>query len=249
MLKIRVIPCLTIKGKKLVKSVQFRDHRNIGNYVAAVRVFNARDVDELIFLDLDAHEEGIERWIIEEVTKECFMPVTLGGGVRSIDHVQHLLSSGADKVAMNSGAIENSQLISEASKRYGNQCVVVSIDAKEIGSGWRVFSRGGSFDTRRDVVAWAKEVESLGAGEILLNSIDHEGIMRGYDRMLIQAVSNAVRIPVIALGGAGEPHHCVEAVQSGASAVSAASIFQYTQVTPNSIKQALSEAGFPARIG
>ncbi|PIR82450.1 imidazole glycerol phosphate synthase subunit HisF [Candidatus Kaiserbacteria bacterium CG10_big_fil_rev_8_21_14_0_10_59_10] len=249
MLKVRVIPCLTIKDHKLVKSVRFRDHRNIGNYVAAVRVFNARDVDELIFLDLDAGKRGIERWIVEAVTKECFMPVTLGGGVKTVEDVQLLLSAGADKVAMNSAVLECPRLIAEASRRYGSQCVVVSIDVRMVHAGWRVFTHGGSADGGKDAVSWAKEVEDLGAGEILLNSIDLDGTMEGYDTELIRAVADAVRIPVIALGGAGIPGDCVKAVQAGASAVAAASMFQYTQVTPNVIKRALADVGFPARIG
>ncbi|MBI5644487.1 imidazole glycerol phosphate synthase subunit HisF [Candidatus Kaiserbacteria bacterium] len=247
MLKIRVIPCLTIKGQKLVKSVRFAEHRNIGSYIAAVRVFNVRDVDELILLDLDAHSRGIERWLIEEVTKECFMPVTLGGGVKTIEDVQQLLSAGADKVSMNTGALERPELIREASERYGSQCVVVSIDAKQEGDQWNVYKNGGVISAGKDVVSWAREVERLGAGEILLNSIDRDGVMEGYDTELIHAVAQAVRIPVIALGGAGIPEHCVDAVRAGASAVSAASIFQYTQATPQMIKAALKNAGFPAR--
>lgn len=247
MLKTRIIPCLTVKDHKLVKSVQFRDHRNIGNYVAAVRVFNARKVDELIFLDLDAGERGIEPWLLEEVTKECFMPVTLGGGVRSLTDVQTLLSLGADKVALNSAALQRPVLITDAAEKYGSQCVVVSIDVRNEGK-YRVYGGGGNVVTNWDVIAWAREAEKLGAGEILLNSIDHDGTMDGYDLALIESVSNAVRIPVIALGGASVPSDCVSAVHSGASAVAAASIFQYTQTTPLTIKEALSAAGIPARL-
>lgn len=248
MLKIRVIPALTVKDERLVKSVQFAEHRNIGNYVAAVRVFNARDVDELIFLDLDASKRGIQKWLLEEVTKECFMPVTLGGGVRKISDVQLLLSAGADKVAMNLGALERPALISEVARRFGSQCAIVSIDVRRNGEDWHVFSHGGSRDTGRGVISWAKEVEHAGAGEILLNSVDNDGKMEGYDLPLISAVTRAVGIPVIALGGAGTVEHCVEAVRAGASAVSAASIFQYTQVTPDAIKSGIGAAGFPVRV-
>jgi imidazole glycerol-phosphate synthase subunit HisF len=248
MLKVRVIPTLTIKGQRLVKSVTFKDHRNIGSYIAAVRVFNARDVDELVFLDLDAGKKGIQKWIIEEVTKECFMPVTLGGGVKTISDVTLLLSAGADKVAMNSGALERPELITETARRFGSQCAVVSIDVRHLNGTWNVFSHSGTKDTGMDVISWAKKAELLGAGEILLTSIDREGMMEGYDLDLIRKVSRSVRIPVIASGGAGLPRHCTEAVQAGASAIAAASIFQYTQMTPRAIKEELLRFGIPTRI-
>ena len=249
MLKTRVIPCLTVKDQRLVKSIKFQDYRNIGNYIAAVRVFNARDVDELIFLDLDAREHGIEGRLVAEVTKECFMPVTLGGGVKTIADVQRLLSLGADKVAINSAALEEPGLIDAAAKRYGSQCMVVSIDVRQIDERYHKFSEGGRKETGKEVREWAQEAEKRGAGEILLNAIDRDGMMEGYDTELITYVTRAVRIPVVALGGAGTPDDCVRAVQAGASAVSAASIFQYTQITPQIIKKALSDAGIPARIG
>ena len=233
MLKTRVIPVLTIKNERLVKSVRFADHRNIGSYIAAVRVFNARDVDELIFLDLDAQARGIRPDLLREVTKECFMPVTLGGGVRSVEDIQTLLNCGADKVSINPAALETPELITAGANRYGSQCIVVSIDVGENIAG---------------AVARAKEAQARGAGELLLTSISRDGVMEGYDLPLIQAVSGAVSIPVIACGGAGTVAHCVDAVQSGAAAVGAASIFQYTQTTPQMIKKALAEAGIPARV-
>lgn len=248
MLKVRVIPILTVQGLRLVKSVRFAEHRNIGSYIAAVRVFNARDVDELIFLDLDAGKEGIKPWLITEVTKECFMPVTLGGGVRTVADFQRLLSLGADKVAVNSAALEHPSLISEAAHRYGSQCVVVSIDVRRIDGVFQVFSHGGSGNAGKEAVSWAQEVEALGAGEILLTSIDRDGVMEGYELDLIERVSSAVRIPVIASGGAGTPQHCVEAVAKGASAVAVASMFQYLQVTPQTIKQELAKVGIPVRL-
>ena len=233
MLKTRVIPVLTIKNERLVKSVRFADHRNIGSYIAAVRVFNARDVDELIFLDLDAQARGIRPDLLHEVTKECFMPVTLGGGVRSVEDIQTLLNCGADKVSINTAALETPELITAGANRYGSQCIVVSIDVGEDIAG---------------AVARAKEAQARGAGELLLTSIIRDGVMEGYDLPLIQAVSGAVSIPVIACGGAGSVAHCVDAVHSGAAAVGAASIFQYTQTTPQMIKKALAEAGIPARV-
>lgn len=233
MLKTRVIPVLTIKDERLVKSVRFEAHRNIGSYIAAVRVFNARDVDELIFLDLDAHTRGIRPDLLREVTKECFMPVTLGGGVRTVDDIQTLLNAGADKVSINTGALGRPALIEEGASRFGSQCIVVSIDVR---------------DDEAGAVAWAQEAERRGAGELLLTSVAHDGVMKGYNLPLIRAVSAAVSIPVIASGGAGLPLHCVQVVQEGASAVAAASIFQYTQTTPQMIKKELAAAGIPARV-
>ena len=248
MLKVRVIPTLTIKNERLVKSVCFAEHRNIGSYISAVRVFNARDVDELIFLDLDAATRGIQSRVLQEVTKECFMPVTLGGGVQTLEDIQLLLSSGADKVSLNTAALENPSLIEGAAAKFGNQCVVVSIDVRKTSRGYKVYGTGGTRESAKDPVEWARETELRGAGELLLTSIDNDGVMEGYDTELIQMVSRAVKIPVIASGGAGIPLHCVEAVKSGASAVAAASIFQYTQTTPLLIKETLASFGIPARI-
>lgn len=248
MLKTRIIPCLTIKNERLVKSVRFENHRNIGSYIAAVRVFNARDVDELIFLDLDARSCGIQGRLLANVTKECFMPVTLGGGVRSLEDIQTLLNCGADKVAVNTGALETPELVDAGAKRYGSQCVIVSIDAARVDDDYEVFKDGGKQRTGRKVAEWAKEAEARGAGEILLTSIDCDGVMEGYNLPLIEEVSYAVNIPVIASSGAGVPAHCVEAVRCGAAAIAAASIFQYTQTTPSLIKQEFARAGFPVRI-
>jgi len=248
MLKIRVIPCLTVKQERLVKSVRFADHRNIGSYIAVVRVFDARDVDELILLDLDAEARGIHLPMLREVTKECMMPVTLGGGVRSIEDVQAMLSAGADKVAINSAALEDPSLIGRAAARFGSQCVVVSIDAKRVGERYEVYSHGGTKATGREVVEWATEAQRLGAGEILLTSIDRDGTMEGYDLELVSSVARAVAVPVIACGGAGNPEDGAAAVEAGASAVALASLFQYTQTTPQTVKEALASGGFPARL-
>ncbi len=248
MLKARVMPCLTIKNKRLVKSVQFAEHRNIGSYVAAARVFNGRDVDEMVVLDLDAREQGIDPLILQEITKECFMPLAVGGGVKALEDVQRLLDLGADKVVMNSGAIARPELIREAAARFGAQCVVVSIDAKRVGETWEVFTEGGRVATGLDAVAWAKQAEALGAGEIFLTSIEHDGVMEGYDMALIEVISKAVHIPVIASGGAGKVEHALAAVQAGASAVCAASIFQYTQVTPANFKEFLAKNGVDTRV-
>lgn len=251
MLKTRVIPCLLLKDLKLIKTIQFDQHRNIGSYIAAVTVFNSRDVDELVFLDMSATDEHREPLypLISDVARECFMPLAVGGGVRTVDHIDRLLRVGADKVVLNTSAINDPQFITAGAQRYGAQCIVVSIDAKQTPQGHEVYAHHGQTPTGKDVVNWAKEVESLGAGEIFLTSIDRDGMMNGYDTHLIKKVATAVRIPVIACGGAGNPEHCVAVVKDGlADAVSAASIFQYTQFTPMDIKQALTAQGIPARL-
>ncbi|MFH1077791.1 MAG: imidazole glycerol phosphate synthase cyclase subunit [Patescibacteria group bacterium] len=249
MLKTRVIPCLTVKDLRLVKSVRFAEHRNIGNIIAAVRVFNGRDVDEMAFLDLDASVSGLKTELLRDAAKECFMPLAIGGGIRTLVDVQTALNAGADKVIVDSAALARPELIDEASSRYGCQCVVVSIDARKVGDGYEVFGDSGRTATGRTPDAWAAEAERRGAGEILLTSIDRDGTMEGYDIELVSRVTSAVHIPVIACGGAGSLDHFVQAVrEGGASAVAAASIFQYTQVTPANVKDFLRANGIDTRI-
>ncbi|MEK7170642.1 MAG: imidazole glycerol phosphate synthase cyclase subunit [Patescibacteria group bacterium] len=249
MLKTRVIPVLTIKDLRLVKSVQFTEHRNIGSFIAAARVFNARDVDEMVVLDLDGRKSGLKPELLREITRECFMPLTVGGGVTSVQDIQALLSLGADKVSINTEAVKNPNLIAEASRRFGSQCVVVSIDVKKTEGGYEVMITGGKEPTGLSPFLWAKEVKRLGAGEIFLTSIDHDGCMDGYDRELVQKVSTSVSLPVIACGGAGNALDCVRVVtEGGASAVSAASMFQYTEITPRAIKEQLAKAGIEVRL-
>ena len=249
MLKTRVIPILTIKDLRLVKSVQFADHRNIGSYIAAVRVFNSRDVDEMVVLDLDAAETGVKKELLREISKECFMPLTIGGGIKTLDDIQTILKVGADKAVINTAALERTEFITEAARRFGSQCVVVSIDAKKNKNSYEVFGRGGTHATGKKPHEWARESEAHGAGEILLTSIDHDGMMDGYDIDLVHSVSSVVDVPVIAAGGAGNLNDCMSVLQKGnASAVAAASIFQYTQITPRAIKEYLAKAGIEARI-
>lgn len=247
MLKVRVIPSLTIKDLRLVKSIQFKNHRNIGSYIAAVRVFNSRDVDELILLDLDAGKRGIKPWLITEVTKECFMPLTIGGGIKSISDIKRLLKLGADKISINSFAIENPQFIKKAANIFGRQCIVISIDVAKEGEEYRVFSNNGTRKSNYRAISWAKNVEMLGAGEILLTSIDREGKMQGYDLDLIKIVCSSVNIPVIVNGGAGKLEDFLLALKKGASAVCASSIFQYTPITPRLIREYLIKKGIDAR--
>ena len=249
MLKTRIIPCLTVKDRRLVKSVKFDEHRNIGSIMAAVRVFNARDVDEMIVLDLDAHRDGIKPAMLEEITKECFMPLTIGGGVKTLEDIQIVLGIGADKISINTSALESPEFIREASKKYGNQCIVVSLDVRKVSDGYEMMARGGKQPTGRTPVEWAKEAERHGAGELLLTSIDHDGMMDGYDIELVRSITQAVRIPIIACGGAGRPDDFVRAIRDGsASAAAAASIFQFTQVTPMGIKQHLQHEGIDTRV-
>lgn len=249
MLKTRIIPVLTVKDLRLVKSIQFADYRNIGSYIAAVRVFNARDVDELVFLDLDAGASGIKPWLLKEVAKECFMPLTIGGGIKTVADIRLVLQCGADKVSVNTAALENPDFISKAASVFGRQCIVISIDAKKINGRYEVFSGGGKNAAGKEAIWWAKEAETRGAGEILLASIDNDGKMNGYDVNLVSQIANAVKIPVIAVGGAGKLADFPPAVQVGsASALAAASIFQYTQTTPLNIKRYLKGIGLETRV-
>jgi imidazole glycerol-phosphate synthase subunit HisF len=251
MLKVRVMPTLLFKNFGLVKGVGFDSWRQIGNALQAVQVYNMREVDELIFLDITATREtrSPDFELIDEIADECFMPLTVGGGIQSIEDVQRLLQVGADKVCINSAAYENPGLIREAADYFGSQCVVVSIDAREVARGYYgCFSHNGSRKTQKEVTAWAQEIESLGAGEILITSIERDGTMQGYDLELIRQVSESVCIPVIASGGAGSYQHMYEAISmANANAVAASSMFHFTEQTPLEAKRFLAERGIPIR--
>jgi cyclase len=251
MLKVRVIPTLLWKQFGLVKGVAFDSWRRVGPVLPAIKVYNQREVDELVLLDIVRHKAADEPDYesVAEFAADCFVPFTIGGGVASFEHVQLLLRAGADKVSVNTALYEDPGLVTQIAKRHGVQCVVASIDVRAVSSGgWHCFSRAGSLDTGRDPVAWAKELESRGAGEILLTSIDRDGTMQGYDFAVIDAVCRAVSIPVIASGGAGTYQHMVDAVlNSGASAVGAASMFHFTEQTPAGAKAALQAANIPVR--
>jgi cyclase len=250
MLKTRVIPTLLHKGSQLVKGVRFASDRPVGSALQAIKVYNRRGVDELAFLDVEASTQGRppDFRLIDELADECFMPLTVGGGVRSISDVRDLLAVGADKVAINTAALENERLISEAASRFGVQCVVVAIDVKREGPDWRVVSHCGRRATDWEPSAWAARCEQLGAGEILLQSIDRDGTMEGYDLPIIGRVCQAVGAPVIASGGAGSYEHLAQAVAAGASAVAAASIFHFTEMTPREAKLHLQSQGVPVRV-
>jgi len=252
MLKIRVMPTLLFKNFGLVKSVQFDSWRRIGSVMQAVKVYNLREVDELVFLNISATPDGHppDFETVDEIADECFMPLTVGGGVQSVADIRRLLQVGADKVAINTATVQNPELIQAAAQQFGSQCVVISIDVKHHSNGtYEVFTHAGTQATGKDPVMWAKEVESLGAGEILLTSIDRDGMMTGYDIDLTRKVSQAVSIPVIASGGAGNYEDMALVLQEGsASAVAAASIFHYTQQTPLEAKHYLKDRGLNVRL-
>lgn len=251
MLKVRVIPTLLWKGFGLVKGVGFDSWRRVGTVLPAIKVYNTREVDELVLFDITATMEGREPDYdsVAEFSAECFVPLTVGGGIRNLDHITKLLRAGADKVSINSTAYAVPTLITEAAKRFGSQCVVVGIDARRMPGGHHeCFSHNGTQATGRAPAGWAKEAERLGAGEILLASIDRDGTMQGYDLELIQQVTSVVNIPVIASGGAGNYEHMAAAIQrSQASAVAAASMFHFTQQTPLEAKRYLASQGVPVR--
>jgi len=252
MLKTRIIPTLLYSSYGLVKGVSFDNWRHIGSPMQAIKVYNLRQVDELIFLDIMATCEGRspEFDLIDDLADECFMPLAVGGGVRSIDDARHLLSVGADKIAVNSAAVCNPNLIREIASKFGSQCVVVSLDVRKASGGrYEIFIHSGTKATGMDPIEFVKKAEKLGAGEILLTSIECDGTMRGYDIDLIKAVSSVVSIPVIASGGAGSYDHMASAIIDGAaSAVAAASIFHFTQCTPLEAKDFLHKQGIDVRL-
>lgn len=252
MAKIRVLPTLLYKNLGLVKGTSFDSWRRVGSIMQAIKVYNLREVDELIFLDITATQEGRppDFDLVDEIADECFMPLTVGGGVRTLEDVRKLLQVGADKVAVNTAVAENPEFARQIAETFGSQCLVVSIDFKCQPEGnYSTFTHSGTRATGRDPVPFAREMERMGAGEILLTSIDRDGTMSGYDTDLIHEVSNAVSIPVIASGGAGNYAHMAAAVQQGgASALAAASIFHFTQQTPLEAKRYLNDRGIPVRL-
>ncbi len=253
MLKVRVIPVLLLKDERLVKPIKFGEggERDVGWPVTTARIYNSQDADELIFLDVEASMHGREflASTLREIASDCFVPITAGGGIRSLKAIQDVLSLGADKVSINAYAVENPAFITEASERFGAQCIVVSIDVrKKVDGSCEVFTHRGTVPTGLEPVEWAKRVAELGAGEILLTSIDREGTLSGYDLELTRLVSESVRIPVIAHGGAGTRQHFVDAVQqAGVSAVAGASIFHFSDSNLSQVKSFMYNAGLPVR--
>jgi cyclase len=249
-LAVRVIPCLDVANGRVVKGVNFTSLKDAGDPVEAARAYDAAGADELCFLDISATHEGRGTLLhmVEAVADQCFMPLTVGGGVRSVEDARALLLAGADKVAINSAAVARPSLIAELASRFGEQCVVVAVDAKRVGEGWEIFTHGGRRATGIDALAYAREAAAFGAGEILLTSMDRDGTRAGYDLALTRAIADSVSIPVIASGGVGGLDDLVAGVtEGGASAVLAASIFHFGQASINDAKAALAAAGVRVR--
>jgi cyclase len=253
MLSVRIIPCLDVNAGRVVKGVRFEELRDAGDPAQIAKAYEQQGADELVFLDITASssERDIMRDIVEETASHCFMPLTVGGGLRSVENIRDMLNAGADKVSLNTAAVLNPDLVSEASDRFGNQCIVVAMDAKwdpSVGT-WRVYTHGGRKPTTLLAVDWAREVVRRGAGEILLTSMDADGTKAGYDIALTRALADVIEVPVIASGGAGTLDHLVEVLKEGhASAVLAASIFHFGEFTIAEAKQHLASAGLPVRL-
>jgi cyclase len=249
-LNIRVIPCLDVANGRVVKGVNFVDLKDAGDPVEAARAYDAAGADELTFLDITASHEGRSTLLhmVEQVADACFMPLTVGGGVRSVADGRSLLLAGADKVAVNSAAVARPALIAELASQFGEQCVVVAVDAKQVGKGWEIFTHGGRKATGIDAVAYAVEAAQLGAGELLLTSMNRDGTRSGYDLELTRRIADAVPVPVVASGGVGGLGDLVDGVVKGhASAVLAASIFHFGEASIDEAKDALAKAGVPVR--
>jgi cyclase len=256
MFKVRVIPCLDVKDGRVVKGVNFVNLRDAGDPVEAAIAYDAAGADELCFLDITASHEnrGIILDVVQRTAEACFMPLTVGGGVRTIEDIRALLASGADKVSINTAAVNNRRFVQEAAEKFGDQCIVVAIDAKLVSAvgeadRWEIFTHGGRRPTGIDAVRYAKEVVALGAGEILLTSMDRDGTRQGFDVALTRTIADAVTVPVIASGGVGSLDHLVEGIRDGhATAVLAASIFHFGEYTIRAAKEHMARAGLPMRL-
>ncbi len=256
MFKVRIIPCLDVKDGRVVKGVKFVDLRDAGDPVRAAIAYDAAGADELTFLDITASHEnrGIILDVVRRTAEACFMPLTVGGGVRSVEDIRRLLAAGADKVSINTAAVSRRAFVKEAAEKFGDQCIVVAIDAKKVSgpsepARWEIFTHGGRNPTGLDAVDYAREVVALGAGEILLTSMDRDGTKQGYDIALTRAVADAVPVPVIASGGVGNLDHLVEGIRDGrATAVLAASIFHFGEYSVRAAKEHMARAGLPMRL-
>ncbi len=251
MLKNRIIPCLDVKNGRVVKGINFVDLKDAGDPVEQAKIYSDGGADEICFLDITASNENRDTIydVVERTSKKCFVPLTVGGGVRGVEDINKLLNCGADKVSINTAAVQNPKMIIESSKKFGSQCIVVAIDAKKNGNKWEVFTHGGRNNTSLDAIEFAKKMEGNGAGELLVTSMDRDGTQIGYDNDLMFKISSTVNIPVIASGGVGNLDHLVDGIKLGnASAVLAASIFHYGTHSINEAKQYLNSKGIPVRI-
>ena len=251
MLKNRIIPCLDVKNGRVVKGINFVDLKDAGDPVEQAKIYSDGGADEICFLDITASNENRDTIyeVVKKTSKKCFVPLTVGGGVRSIDDINKLLNCGADKVSINTAAVQNSKVVLESSKKFGSQCIVVAIDAKKNGKNWEVFTHGGRNGTGLDALEYASKMEECGAGELLVTSMDRDGTQIGYDIELMSKISSKINIPVIASGGVGNLDHLVEGIKLGkASAVLAASIFHYGNHSIKEAKEYLDSKGIPVRI-
>lgn len=251
MLKVRIIPCLDVKDGRVVKGVNFVDLKDAGDPVQQAKIYEGQGADELCFLDITASHENRDNiyHVVEEVAETCFMPLTVGGGVKEVEHVHKLLRSGADKVAINTAAIFNPELVKETAKKFGKQCIVVAIDAKWNGDYFEIFTHGGRNSTGINAVEWAKKMENFGAGELLVTSMDRDGTKQGFNHQLNRAICEAVKVPVIASGGVGKLKHFAEGVLEGnVSAVLAASVFHFGELTIAQVKEDMKNRGIEVRL-
>ena len=251
MLKNRIIPCLDVKNGRVVKGINFVDLQDAGDPVEQAKIYSDGGADEICFLDITASNENRDTIynVVKKTSKKCFVPLTVGGGVRSVDDINKLLNCGADKVSINTAAVQNSEVVVESSRKFGSQCIVVAIDAKKNSDNWEIFTHGGRNSTGINVIEFAKKMENSGAGELLVTSMDRDGTQVGYDIELMAKISSKVNIPVIASGGVGNLDHLVDGIKLGnASAVLAASIFHYGKHSVKEAKEYLDSKGIPVRI-
>ena len=251
MLKNRIIPCLDVKNGRVVKGINFVDLKDAGDPVEQATIYSDGGADEICFLDITASNENRDTIyeVVKRTSKKCFVPLTVGGGVRSIEDINKLLNCGADKVSINTAAVQNSKVVIESSKKFGSQCIVIAIDAKKKGKNWEIFTHGGRNSTGIDAIEYSKKMEECGAGELLVTSMDRDGTQVGYDIELMSKISSKVNIPVIASGGVGNLDHLVDGIKLGkASAVLAASIFHYGKHSIKEAKEYLDLKGIPVRI-
>ncbi len=250
-LKSRVIPCLDVKDGRVVKGVNFVDLMDAGDPVEAAKAYDAAGADELTFLDITASSDNRDTIfdVVRETAEHCFMPLTVGGGVRKVEDIRKLLLAGADKVSINTAAVKNRDFVNEAANKFGNQCIVVAIDAKAVGDTWEIFTHGGREPTGINAIEFAKDMAARGAGEILLTSMDRDGTKSGFDNKVTRAIADSISIPVVASGGVGELDHFVDGVkEGGASAVLAASVFHFGTFTIGQVKHHMAKAGIDMRL-